>query len=127
MGNMSNIQRVFTKYDNSTIIERKNLLEGLRRCMICMGGEKQRYCQAGFRGRQIADFDQFSYLQLSGGNQPGSAVDSPVSIGFNGIYLTECLKSFECENVEVTLGTSVQPMTVDAGDLSALILPLRTA
>ncbi|TCX51961.1 MULTISPECIES: DNA polymerase III subunit beta [unclassified Dehalobacter] len=126
-GTYVNYKGVFTKYDNSTIIERKTFLEGLRRCMICMEERNKGIVKLDFTEDRLQISTNSAISNYQEEISLSALVDTPVSIGFNGVYLTECLKSFECENVEVTLGNTNQPMTLDAGELSALILPLRTS
>ncbi len=116
---------VFKKPDNSTIINRKAFLEGLKRCMICMDEKNRGAVKLKFEGEKLTILANSSISEYAEVINLEAAIDESITIGFNGVYVADCLKSFEGENVEISFGTAVQPMVVDDGELSAIVLPVR--
>ncbi len=125
-GQYVNYKGVFTEHANTAIIERRTFMEAIRRCIICMEERGDRV-KLDFAEDRLQISARTSISEYQEEITLAAPVDAPVSIGFNSVYLTECLKSFDTENVEVALGGASQPMIVNAGELSALILPIQAA
>ncbi len=120
-------EKTLTKNKNKTSINRTLFLEAIKRCMICVE-EKNKGAvklQVVDEKLTIAVNSEISeYVEVIKLEKP---IEEPVTIVFNGSYLIDLLKSFDNENINLYIGSSVQPMVVDSDDeeQSAFVLPIR--
>lgn len=124
-GSYIEYKRMFTKQDNSAIIGRMAFLEGLRRCMICMDEKNRGVVKLQFEEDTLTITANSTISEYAEKIKLEAPIDKPIAIGFNGTYLIDCLRSFDCENIELSFGSAVQPMIADDGEQSALVLPVR--
>lgn len=124
-GSYIEYKKMFTKPDNSTIIGRMAFLEGLRRCMICMDEKNRGVVKLQFEEDTLTITANSTISEYAEKIKLEAPIDKPIAIGFNGTYVIDCLRSFDCENIELSFGSAVQPMIADDGEQSALVLPVR--
>lgn len=124
-GSYLNYKKMFPKYDNTTIIDRTAFVEALRRSMICADDRLKGAVKLQLEESKMHITSNSSVSEYAENIKLEAPIDDPIAIGFNAHYIVDCLRSFSCEKVEVSFGQSVQPMVVDDGKLSAIVLPVK--
>ena len=119
-------QNMFIKRDNKTTINRITLLEAIKRCTICADEKNKSIVKLQLEDEKLTistNSETSEYIEEIKLEAPA---DEPLTIAFNGVYLIEFLKSFDCENIQFFFGSPVQPMIAENGEQSALVLPVKT-
>lgn len=116
---------LFNKTNNSTIINKKLLLEALKRSIICME-EKKGVIKFKLEGKKLEITINSAISDYKEDLQLETDIDNTIEIGFNIVYLTECIKSFSSENIELYFSEPNKAMLLDDGELTAILLPVRT-
>ena len=124
-GSYLNYKKMFPKYDNTTIIDRTAFIESLRRSMICADDRLKGAVKLQLEESRMHITSNSSVSEYAENIKLEAPIDAPIAIGFNAHYIVDCLRSFSCEKVEVSFGQAVQPMVVDDGRLSAIVLPVK--
>jgi len=126
-GSYIDYNKLFVRHENQTIIDRKNFSEAIHRAMICINDRDVKGNALVFHFDEddvkIAVKQENSEYEES--IKLDAPVDQPVGIAFNGRYVFEAIKSFTADKLSVHLGTPLQPMLLDDGDLMALVLPVK--
>lgn len=124
-GEYPQYQTVFPKHKNSVLIDRRMMMESLRRAMICLEDRNRPLVKVSLSGNQMtlaAESGSGDYTETLNTESPA---DADLLIGFNGRYLQDCFKSYRTDVVECFFGGPHAPMVVDDGDIKSLVLPVR--
>jgi len=124
-GNFLDYRKVFAVPGDVVEIDRVALMDSVRRAMIC-GADSGRSlivmefkdygCKVSSRSA-MGEYDE--EISVSDKCKDG------LRIGFNGRYLSECLKSYKSEMVPCRLSMPTSPMVIDDGTIQSLVLPVR--
>ena len=119
--------KLFVRHENQTIIDRKNFSEAIHRAMICINDRdvKGNALVFHFDEDDVKIAVKHENSEYEESIKLDAPVDQPVGIAFNGRYVFEAIKSFTADKLSVHLGTPLQPMLLDDGDLMALVLPVK--
>ncbi len=112
------------KYEAKFTIDRKAAIQTFNRAILCSSG-KPLFTKLSSNGDSlivhleggINDFTE--ELLIEGENTDG------LIVGINPRLLLECFKAVDCEKVEVRYINSLSPVVINAGKVSAVILPVR--
>jgi len=114
----------FPQYDRSIIVNRRALIASVSRAEICADEEHAKVVLS-IEGSTIIVKSQSPVGAYTEELPTENPIAEPIKIAFNSRYLLDCLKSYQCENLEVALGSSLQPMVTDDGHLKSMVLPVR--
>lgn len=124
-GEYPDYKKVFPEYKNSVLLDRKAMMESIRRATICLEEKTRPMVILDIGGSELTLStksgigDYYETLRME------SAAEQSVKIGFNGRYLQDCFKSYSGPVVECFFGNGDQPMVIDDGEIKSLVLPVR--
>lgn len=124
-GEFLDYKKMFVDYPNQIIIDRRSIIECLKRAMICSDDKTKNALKCIFEGNNLSvnlhksnsEYEEVVKLEVP--------IVEPVEIGFNVRFLLDAMNSFMSDKVSIKLGTGLQPMIIDDGDLNAMVLPVR--
>lgn len=112
------------KYESKFMLDRKAAIQTFNRAMLCSSG-KPLFTKLTSNGDSLV-------VHLEGGINDFTEellIDSKntddLIVGINPRLLLECFKAVDCEKVEVRYINSLSPLAINAGKVSAVILPVR--
>lgn len=123
-GEYINYKKLFPKYNNSIIVNRNALAASVSRAMICAESDSPNI-DLDIEESTLSVKTKSSIGEYAEELATDSSISSPIRIRFNARFLVDCLKSYACDNLELSFGSPVQPMIVDDGQLKSMVLPLR--
>jgi DNA polymerase III beta subunit len=118
-------ENMFTKRGNITAINRHVLLESLKRALINVEDRNKALLKFNIKNKTMTIMAESSLSQFMEEIELERAIDEPLDIGFNGVYLMDCLKALDSEVIEFNFGTEVQPLIIEESDKSSMVLPIR--
>lgn len=117
-------QTMFKELPMHTAVSRTELLDAITRAKMCT--EEKRPVKFEMKESELnlsikdktTDYHETVDLQES--------LPEPITIGFDARLVLETLKTFDCENVVISLGGARMPMIVEAedSDFKAIVLPV---
>ncbi len=116
---------MFVKRDNSTIVNKTEFSEALKRCMLCMDEKNKGIVKLQMADDKLTITTNSTISEYTEEMKLEAPIDTDLTIGFNGMYLLDFLKGFDSDSLELTFGTDTQPLIADDGEQSALVLPVR--
>ena len=124
-GEFLNYEKMFVEYPNETVVDRKLIIECLKRAMICSDDKSKNALRCLFEDSKLSvnlhkcnsEYEETVTLEVP--------ISEKVEIGFNVRYLLDAMNSFMSDKVSVKLGSGLQAMIIDDGDLNAMVLPVR--
>ncbi len=124
-GNYIAYENMFIKRDNIAIINRITLLESLKRALINVDDRGQAFLKFNIKNKTMTIMADSSLSKYMEEIELEKDIDTPLDIGFNGLYLMECLKAHDDEILEFNFGTGIQPLIIEESDKLSLVLPIR--
>jgi len=124
-GEFIDYKKMFVDYPNQTIVDRKNIIECLKRAIICCDDKTKNALKCNFNENILSVNLHKSNSEYEESVNLEVPIEEPVEIGFNVRYLLDAMNSFMSDKVSVKLGTGMQAMIIDDGDLNAMVLPVR--
>lgn len=124
-GEYPKYREAFPGYTDSILIDRKAMMESLRRATICLDEKARPMVVLDISGDELTLSAKSSVGEYTETLRLEAPAEKNVKIGFNGRYLQECFKSYSSPVVECFFGNSNQPMVVDDGEIKSLVLPVR--
>lgn len=124
-GEYPKYREAFPGYTDSILIDRKAMMESLRRATICLDEKARPMVVLDISGDELTLSAKSGVGEYTETLQLEAPAEKGVKIGFNGRYLQECFKSYRSPVVECFFGSSNQPMVVDDGEIKSLVLPVR--
>lgn len=126
-GEYVDYKKMFVQYPNETVIERKTMYECFKRAIICSDSKvsDRAPIKCSFNNdtlsitlhQQLSEYEETIPLEVP--------VPEPLDIAFNGRYVLDALNSFISDNISARMGTSYQPLIIDDGKQTALVLPVK--
>ncbi len=112
------------EYEAKFTIDRKEAIQTFNRAMLCTGGEKIFVRLTGDSDSLIVQLanaknDFTEDISISGEKT------EDIVVGMNPRLLVECFKSVNDESMEIRYISSLKPVVITAGTMSAIILPVR--
>lgn len=119
--------KMFVKYDNETIIDRKSVAECIKRALICVEDKNSglNAIRCNFEEKSLSVSLKQSLSEYEETVALEMPVSAPLEIGFNGRYLADALNSFMSDKLSVGLGGPNQHIVIDDGDQIAVVLPVK--
>lgn len=124
-GEYPKYREAFPGYTDSVLIDRKAMMESLRRAAICLEDKTRPMVVLDIGGEELTLSTKSGVGDYTETLRLEAPAEKGVKIGFNGRYLQECFKSYSSPVVECFFGSSHQPMVVDDGEIKSLVLPVR--
>ena len=117
-------EKIFMELPLHTIVSRTALLDAMTRANMCT--EERRPVKFKMEGNSlnisikdaVTDYHELVDLQ--------ETMTEPLTIGFNARFVLDTLKSFDCDNIGISLGGPKMPMIMEAedSDFKAVVLPV---
>ena len=124
-GEYPEYKKVFPEHKNSVLIDRRAMMESIRRATICLEEKSRPMVVLDIDDNELLLSTKSGIGDYSEALRLEAPAEQKVKIGFNGRYLQDCFKSYDGEVVECFFGTGNQPMVVDDGEIKSLVLPVR--
>jgi DNA polymerase III beta subunit len=124
-GNYLQYQKSIPDYKTTVIANRKDLLTCIHRAMICMDNRLKSKVKLEFADKEIGISLSTPSSDYAEAVKLETAYNGSLLIGFNAQFLHDALRYFDCENIEIGLGTDTGAMTLRDGDQMSMVLPVR--
>lgn len=124
-GEYPEYKRLFPAYKDSVLIDRRSMMESLRRAMICIDDKNRPMVVLDIDGEDLRLSTKSGVGDYSETLRLEGAAGHAVKIGFNARYLQECFKSYSGDVVECFFNGAGDAMVVDDGEVKSLVLPVR--
>lgn len=118
-------ESMFTKRGNITAINRQVLVESLKRAIINVEDRNKALLKFNINNKKMTITAESSLSKYMEEIELEKDIIEPLDIGFNGVYLMDCLKALDSEVLEFNFGTGLQPLIIEESDKSSLVLPVR--
>lgn len=116
---------MFKKQDNVMAINRQILLEALKRALINIDDKNKALLIFNIVNNKMTVTAESSLSRYTEEIELEKEIDEPLKIGFNGVYLTDCLKALDSEVLEFNFGSWTQPLIIKEADKLSLVLPIK--
>ena len=124
-GDFIDYKKIFLEFPNQTIIDRHTMTECLKRAMICSDDKNKNVLKCNFEENTLfvtlhkskSEYEEIVNLEVP--------VMESLEIGFNIRFLLDAMNSFMSDKLSIKLGSGLQPMIIDDGELNAMVLPIK--
>lgn len=125
-GSFMDYKRVYPVRSNSIGVDRGNLLDALRRLMICSDDTHKAKVEINGSGKSLKIKSSGMSAEYVEELECQDSFEQELRIMFNGAYLIDALKSYDALTVDLFFGQgSTEPLVIDDGKLKTLVLPVR--
>lgn len=118
-------ETMFTKRGNVMAINRHTILEALKRALINVEDKNKALLKFNLENKKMTIMAASILSSYEEEVELEKDIDEPLNIGFNGVFLTDCLKALDSEVLEFNFGNGTQPLIIEEADKSSMVLPVR--
>lgn len=125
-GSFLDYRKVFPIRQHSIGVDRENLLDSMRRIMICSDDAHKGKVEMDGSGTKLQIKCRGFSAEYMEELEVQDTFSSDLKIMFNSAFFVDALKSYDCSVIDCFFGQkSTEPLVLDDGQLKSLILPVR--
>ncbi|MCR5791366.1 MAG: DNA polymerase III [Lachnospiraceae bacterium] len=128
-GEFFNVEKAVTEGTMKTVAERAGLVDAINRARACMTAGTNTPVRMELAEKAVSISIAVSTVNYSESVPLIRDMENPLTIAFDSRLLTECLKAFDSEEVELSFSGPKMPLIIRDGesDFLTLILPVALA
>lgn len=125
-GSFLDYRQIFPNRRNAIGVSRENLLDAMRRILICSDEANKGKVEMDGYGIKLELRCHGSAAEYMEELEVSNPFMAKIQVMFNSAFFVDALKSYDCSVIDCYFGEkNTEPLVLDDGTLKSLILPVR--